>query len=126
MANFHYIDYTTHGSSIVVTILEEKLRDQQLVEKIKDELIQVFSEESCKFAIIDMSRVQFIGSIGFLAFLAVRRITGIERVVLCNLDDNIRQLFSICRLIANAENSNAPFETSADIESALRLCGSIA
>jgi anti-anti-sigma factor len=126
MANFHYIDYTTHGSSIVATILEEKLRDQQLVEKIKDELIQIFSEATCKFAIIDMSRVQFIGSIGFLAFLAVRRITGIERVVLCNLDDNIRQLFSVCRLIADTENSKAPFETSEDIESALRLCGSIA
>ena len=69
-----------------------------------------------------LGRVQFIGSIGFLAFLAMRRVPGVQNVVLCCLNENVKELFMICRLIPSANVSSAPFQDSASVQSALEWC----
>ena len=125
MSNPNYILSTVHGHAVVATILEERMRDYQRIEQIKEELLSVFGTEACKHAIIDLCRVRFVGSVGFLAFLAVRRLAGVENVVLCNLDESIRELFLICRLISDTEHTQAPFQVCEDIETALALCGSM-
>jgi hypothetical protein len=72
-----------------------------------------------------MGRVEFIGSIGLLAFLGIRRLPDIENVVLCNLDENVKEIFMICRLISNDKMSKAPFQLATSIEYALERCNAL-
>lgn len=102
------------------------MRDPEKVTEIKDAMTEVVSNSVCKNLIIDMGRVQFIGSIGFLAFLAMRRVPGVQNVVLCSLNENVKELFVICRLIPSDNASSAPFQDSASVQSALEWCGALA
>lgn len=118
------IDHVTQGSSIVITILDEQIRSPERVNQIKQAMIDVINGQPCKSVIIDMGRVEFIGSIGFLAFLGIRRLPGIENVILCHLEDSVKELFTICRLISNDKASKAPFQLATSIKSALESCDS--
>lgn len=117
--NTSIVEHVSEGENIVITVLETHLRDQERVQRIREALIEAIGSGPFKNAIIDMVRVQFIGSIGFLAFLAVRRVPGIQNVVLCNLSDNLKELFTICKLIPTAGASSAPFMVADSVESAL-------
>ena len=120
--NTSCIEHSVHGVNVVITILEERIRDHEKVTEIKEAMTEVVSSNACKNLIIDMGRVQFIGSIGFLAFLAMRRVPGVQNVVLCSLNENVKELFMICRLIPSANVSSAPFQDSASVQSALDWC----
>ena len=121
--NTSCIEHSIHGVNVVITILEERIRDPEKVTEIKDAMTEVVSNSVCKNLIIDMGRVQFIGSVGFLAFLAMRRVPGMQNVVLCSLNENVKELFVICRLIPSNNASSAPFQDSASVQSALEWCG---
>jgi anti-anti-sigma factor len=116
------IEHTTHDSIVVVTVLVDRIRDPEKVNQIKEAMTDVVKSQVCKNLVIDMSRVQFIGSIGFMAFLAMRRVPGIECIVLCNLDPNVRELFLLSRLIPHDSASSAPFHETPSIPSALEWC----
>ncbi len=124
--NTSCIEHSVHGVNVVITILEERIRDPEKVTEIKDAMTEVVSNSVCKNLIIDMGRVQFIGSVGFLAFLAMRRIPGVQNVVLCSLNEHVKELFVICRLIPSKNASSAPFHDSASVQSALEWCGASA
>lgn len=119
------LTHELHGTNVMITILDERIRDAQRVNQIKDAMLDVVNTHPCKNLIIDMSRVQFIGSVGFLAFLAVRRSTNLVNVILCNLDENVKELFRICRLIPVDNSTKAPFQVATSISSALELCNSL-
>jgi anti-anti-sigma factor len=116
------ITHELQGTNVVITILDERIRDAQRVNQIKDAMLEVVNAHPCTNLIIDLSRVKFIGSVGFLAFLAVRRSTNIVNVVLCNLDENVKELFRICRLIPSESSSNAPFQVATSVPAALEWC----
>lgn len=119
------ITHELHGTNVVITILDERIRDAQRVNQIKDAMLEIVNTHPCTNLIIDMSRVKFIGSVGFLAFLAVRRSANIVNVVLCNLDENVRELFMICRLIPSDSGFKAPFQVATSVPSALEWCDAL-
>ena len=119
------IEHAVHGKNVVLTILDERIRDQERVNQIKDAMLEVVSTHPCTNLIIDMSRVEFIGSIGFLAFLAIRRAPGIENAILCNLNENVQELFLLCRLISNDKVSNTPFRVATSVPSAQEWCDAL-
>ena len=72
-----------------------------------------------KDVVLDLGKAKFIGSIGFLAFLGVRRELPNGRIVLCNLFQPVRDMFVVSRLIQTASNPGAPFEVAETKEAAL-------
>ena len=64
----------------------------------------------------------FVGSIGFLAFLALRRHLENGRIVVCNFSDSIRKIFEICRLIPTDPSAAGPFLVEESLEAALARC----
>ena len=122
LENTSCIEHTALSGIVVITMLDEKIRTPERVQQIKDAIIKVVGANPCKSIIIDMSCVKFIGSMGFLAFLAVRRLPGIENVILCNLDREVAALFVLCRLISAENAENAPLKTAASVSSAVELC----
>ena len=119
------ISHQTFENILVVSILAETMRDQEVVNRIRDSMSAVVGQANCNSLIIDVDHVQFIGSIGFLAFLAMRRIPGVQSIVLCNLQPNVRELFLLCRLIPHSNEESAPFNEATTLPSALEWCRSL-
>ncbi|MFO1063934.1 MAG: STAS domain-containing protein [Pirellulales bacterium] len=112
-----------HGSTLSAVVLSSQLKDSKCVDQLKKELMAALAVGSCTNVILDLSNVQFIGSIAFLAFLSIRRLAGIQRVILTGLTDQVREVFSICRLIPTVNSPTAPFEECESVADALHMCG---
>lgn len=111
------------NSVVIVTLLAEKLREPQVVEVVRKEMLAAVQSGNAQSVIIDFRNVEFVGSMAFLAFLAVRRQMGGGRIVLCELSPEIVEVFSVCRLIPANGNHNAPFEVASSLAEARLICG---
>lgn len=110
------------GTALVVDVLPEQLRDFSVVQALREGVIAAIEQTKVKHVVIDLSRVKHIGSVAFLAFLAIRRQSGIDRIVLCGLSEFVQELFRMCKLIASSDGKNAPFEQAATRQDALKMC----
>ena len=114
----------SRGSCLVVTILEKQMRNFEKVTQIKLDILSAIREFLPKTVILDLSHVNFVGSVGFLAFLAIRREPTVENIVLCKLDPNVHSLFTICKLIPEGAESNAPLRVAESVDAAIAMFGS--
>ncbi len=96
-----------------------KLRDLNQVQEIKQVLLSAVAEHKPTNIVIDFQNIEFIASIGFLAFLAVRRESGIEQIALCGLQDNVREVFMLCKLISSSNDSSSPFAAFSTVQEAI-------
>ena len=108
-----------HCGVLVVTVLPQQVRDAEIAYALRDEIIALMDSSQPRDLVLDLGNLQFIGSIGFLAFLGVRRHLDGGRIVLCNLTAPVREMFTVCQLIATDPKKAAPFEAAATLESAL-------
>lgn len=116
------ISCSLDGTVLVVEVLPEQLRDFSVVQSLREGVIAAIEETNVKHVIMDLSRVKHLGSVAFLAFLAIRRQSGIDRIVLCGLSEFVQELFRMCKLIASSGGKSAPFEQAATRAEALKLC----
>lgn len=110
---------TLEGHTLVVHVLVEQVRDTSVAYRLRDEIVEQIKRLKPVSAVVDLSKTNFVGSVGFLAFLGVRRELPGGRIVLCNLSETIREMFAICKLIATDANQTAPFEVAPNQELAL-------
>ncbi len=108
-----------HGGILVVTVLPRQVREAAIAYALRDEIIALVDAAQVRDLVLDVRNLQFIGSIGFLAFLGVRRHLGSGRIIICNLSPPVRELFTICQLISTDQEKSAPFEAAATLEAAL-------
>ena len=104
---------------LVVTITVPQLRDAANTFAARDEILALIDSSGARHVILDARHLQFIGSIGLLTFLSVRRQVVDGRVVICNLSEPIQRLFAVCRLITTDPAKVAPFEMATTLENAL-------
>jgi anti-anti-sigma factor len=107
------------GDVLVVTIVPPQIRDAALAYALRDEIISLLDASPTRDLVLDVANTQFIGSIGFLAFLGVRRRVEGGRIIICNLSPSVHDMFAVCKLIATDPTKDAPFETAATVEAAL-------
>jgi anti-anti-sigma factor len=110
-----------HKSALVFSILESKMRDLATVNQIKEAMVIAVREASPHRVIIDLQHVEFIGSVGFLAFLALRREPGVESIILCGITPNVREVFLLCKLIPDETMHKAPFQVADSVEFAMSM-----
>jgi anti-anti-sigma factor len=119
-----HVTGTITNGVLVVTVVSPQIRDAAVAYAVRDEIIALLDSSQSQDLVIDLKSVDFIGSIGFLAFLGVRRHLDGRRIVICNLSQPVRETFTICKLIATDETIVAPFESATTLEAALaRLAG---
>ena len=110
---------TVKGNNLLVRIAIGQVREGSVAYSLRDEIIALVAQTKPANIVIDLSQVNFVGSVGFLAFLGVKRNLGEGRVILCNLSQPIRDMFAVCRLIPTESSATAPFEIAATSEEAL-------
>ncbi len=107
------------NGNLVVSIVEDQIREAAVAYRLRDEIISLIDQQKPANIMLDLAHVKFIGSVGFLAFLGVRRHLGGGRIILCNVSDAVRDVFAVCRLIPTGTNTTAPFEIAGDTAAAL-------
>lgn len=116
--------WTLVNGVAVITITAPQLRDARLVAELRDELLAIVSETNPRQLVFDLSEVTFIGSVGFLAFLSVRRAIDGGRIVLCQLSQPVREVFALCQLISSDPAKKGPFEVADSATDAMALLSS--
>ena len=116
--------FEVRGGVLVVTVQLTEIRDTKTAYDFRDAVLAQLQRQPAVHVVFDCAAVKFIGSVGFLAFLGVRRKQPTGRIVLCNLGPQIREMFEICRLLARDElDTAAPFEGVVTLEKALATLG---
>lgn len=106
-------------SVLVITILEEEIQELERAHALRDEILSLVDGPKLSRLVIDLRHVAFMGSAGFLAFLAVRRCLEVGQIVLCNISRPVRKMFEACRLISNDPCDKAVFKAEDTLEAAL-------
>jgi anti-anti-sigma factor len=114
-----YAAGSVHENVLVIEIAVQQIRDPDTVYALRDEMLSLIDSAGTNHLVLDFQRVTFVGSVAFLAFLAVRRRLKDGRIVICNLSDSIRLVFEICRLISKDASSTAAFEVEQSRDAAL-------
>lgn len=115
------IEILPNASCLIIKILDSQMRDFTKVFQIKEAIITAVRQARPKTVIIDLSQVNFVSSVGFLAFLAIRREPTVESIVLCNLDANVYSVFSICKLIPEGTDASAPLQIADTVDAAIAM-----
>lgn len=117
-----YVSTSVHDKVLVITILVEQFRDPNKTYAMRDEIRSLIDPAKMSQVVLDFQHVTFVGSLGLLAFLDVRRHFAGGQIVLCNFSDSIRGVFEICRLVSPDPSVMTPFDVEDSLESALARC----
>ncbi|NUQ64725.1 MAG: STAS domain-containing protein [Pirellulales bacterium] len=115
---------SVHGNVLVIKIQVEQVRDPETSYALRDEILRLVDSAKPSHIAMDFCRVAFMGSVGLLSLLAVRRRLQGGRIVICNCSESIRRMFEVCQLLSRDPSAAAPFEAADSREEALaRLSG---
>lgn len=120
--SFQHLDCRQEPGALVVTLKDSHVSGDELAEAIRKELLNASEEFEVSKWIVDFSRVQFFTSSGIRPLLTLHRKlqSSGARLVLCNLREDIAEVFHATRLLATAGAPPGPFEAAPDLENALR------
>ncbi len=117
--NFHHASGSVRDNVLVVTILAQRIADPDTSYALRDEILSMVDSANASQVVLDFQQVHFMGSVGVLALMAVRRRLKGGQVVLCNVSGAVREMFEVCRLIAKDASENGLFEAADSLETAL-------
>lgn len=112
------------GNVLVVEVLLDQIRDPETSYALRDEILSLMKAGEIDHVVVDLERVTFLGSVGLLAFLAVRRQLEGGSIVLCNVAEGIQTMLEICLLVSKDPGKTAPFQIEESVEVALTRLGS--
>ncbi len=121
-----YMEQQQLEDVLVITPTVDQLRDSEICYSLRDQMIAAVQAGHPRRVVIDMQKVDFVSSIGVLAFLNLRRsmtppgqpLTG-ERIVFCNLTENLTGMFQICKMIPKQPGEQTPFASVDTLQSAI-------
>jgi anti-anti-sigma factor len=109
------------GGTLVIRIQHRKLREVDVAHQLQRAMIAEVTAADPQVVILDFTAVETLGSVAFLAFLAVKRQSNVKRVILCSLNPHVRECFEICRLVRSESLPAAPFEQADSVADAIAL-----
>lgn len=92
-AGERYVDASQDGGVLVATITREEIRDSTDAYLCRDEMIASIDSSQTKHLVVNLEHVQFLGSVGLVALLGVRRYLGDGRIILCNISDVVAKCY---------------------------------
>src|SRR5688572_20790417 len=116
--NYQHLDCRTEPGALVVTLKDSHVSGDELAESIRKELLTASEEFDASKWVLDFCRVQFFTSSGIRPLLTLHRKlqSNGARLVLCNLRDEIAEVFHATRLLATAGSPPGPFEAAPNLE----------
>lgn len=115
----NYLRGSVCDNVLVVTVLVEKIGDPETSYALRDEILLLLNGAKTDHIVLDLQRVTFICSVGFLAFLSLRRHLDDGQIVICNSTESVRDMFQVFRLASQDPTVTAPFQVEDTLEAAL-------
>lgn len=109
------------GGTLIIRIQYPKLREINVAHQLQRAMVAEVTAADPEVVVLDFTAVETLGSVAFLAFLAVKRQGKVKRVILCSLNQHVRECFEICRLVRSESLPSAPFEQADSIADAIAL-----
>jgi anti-anti-sigma factor len=115
---YRHLQSLTVDGALVLTITHPELRsgDFEMIDLLRAELLEAVSRSGMRRIVVDLSRVEYVGSAGFRPLLSLRKrlqeVGG--EMLLCGLCPEVRDVFLTSRLINASGSSAAPFGVEPD------------
>jgi anti-anti-sigma factor len=123
MPQRRFVSIRRDADVLTLKIEVPELRDPELAYAVRDELVDIVGGEEAKHLVFDLTDVTYMGSVGLLALLAVRRMATAKRIVLCNLGPTVRGIIFTSRLASTDTSPGQPFEFTENHAQALAVLG---
>ena len=106
---------------VVIRIEPAQLMGDTVAEALREEFLVVRRAIDARHVIVDFQPVNYISSASFRPLLSLLREVRAHngRLVLCNLQAHVQEVFSVTRLISTHGSAPAAFEMQPDLPSAL-------
>ncbi len=106
---------------LVLTLLENKLRGDDLAESLTQALLASVGEVQAKKVVLDLAQVEVISTPCIRSLVALRKHLYDQngRLLLCNLHPMVEEILRAMRLIAANGAAPGPLETVRDLPAAL-------
>ncbi|HYT90212.1 MAG TPA: STAS domain-containing protein [Gemmataceae bacterium] len=108
---------------LVLTVIDDKLQGDELVEAVRDELLDAVTREDADRVVLDLGQVEMVTSAGIRPLLALRTCVKERagRLVLCGLRPMVTETLQTTRLITTSGSAPVPFPTAPDVAAAIAL-----
>lgn len=114
-----YASGTVRNHVLVIRILVREIRDPKISYALRDEIVALVESAEFRDLVVDMGEVTFMGSVGLLGLLAVRRRVAPGRMLICNVSKAIREMLELCLLVSSDPGKTAPFEAVPTLDEAM-------
>jgi anti-anti-sigma factor len=106
---------------VVLRIEPSQIMGDTMADALRDELLALRRQVGARHVVIDFQSVTYMSSAGFRPLLSLLRDVRASggRLMLCNLHPDVREVFSVTRLISPNHSSPAAFEARADVAEAI-------
>jgi len=125
-SQYRYIAPRVEQGVLVLSITHSQLRSTQfeLPEVLREEMLRAVAQAKANKVVVDLSKVEQLGSASFRPLLSLRRQLHEAKgqLLLAGLQPDIREVFLVTRLIDEQGSTLATFGVAADVPTAvLRL-----
>lgn len=122
LPSFQHLDCRLEQGTLLVSLLDSHVSGDEMAEALRKEVLAASEAYPVPKWVLDFSRVQFFTSAGIRPLLTLHRKlqSSGARLVLCNLREEVAEVFHATRLLATAGSPPGPFEAAPDLEQALR------
>ena len=96
---------------VVLSLNEAQINSDAIAEALRDELLSLYQAVGAVHAVIDFRAVQYLSSAGFRPLLSLNRKVRERggRMVLCHMQPQVEEVFSVTRLIDPDGTGRAAF-----------------
>jgi anti-anti-sigma factor len=120
--NKTYVHVTVeeHGSSVVLTLLDDRITQYECAEELTDELTSAAGEKFERI-VIDFSRVEFMSSVGYRPFISLCKEAKKRdaKIVICGLTPDMQVLFQTTQLLVKPGSKHFGFILADSVQHAL-------
>jgi anti-anti-sigma factor len=106
---------------MVIRIEASQLIGDAFADVIRDEFLAARRAVDARHVVVDFALVTYLSSASFRPLLSLLRDVRAHggRLVLCNLQSFVHEVFSVTRLISSHGNTPAAFEVQTDVPAAI-------
>ena len=106
---------------VVLRIEPDQLVGDVLAEAMREEFLRARQLVGARHVVVDFQPVTYLSSASFRPLLSLLREVRAQngRLVLCNLQPIVHEVFTVTRLIGGPGNPPAAFEVQADVPAAV-------
>jgi anti-anti-sigma factor len=115
----HFAQVSVRDGITIITITTDQIREANQAYGLRDEILAILKVSNPSSLVLDLGKLTFVGSIGFLAFLGVKRHLAGGRIVICNMSGPVHDMFAVCQLISSDPAKQAPFEAAETLDAAV-------